>query len=149
MPVQRTPLWPASWLPSLDKSRGSKSAEVQRVWEIYDDWLQFMARLDTLSLDTFLHAGDVSRAWLEWSSAAETAFADAYRFSGMRVVLSFVRRGRMPLMHISVGMFSCIVIHLLHPDLGRRIKAVMDVLDAMIRDGISLARSVEPHGSVG
>ena len=28
-------------------------------------------------------------------------------------------------------------------DLWRRFKAVMDVLDAMIRDGISLARSVE------
>ena len=28
--AQRTPLWPASWLPVLDKSRGSKSAEVQR-----------------------------------------------------------------------------------------------------------------------
>ena len=27
--VQRTPLWPASWLPVLDKSRGCKSAEVQ------------------------------------------------------------------------------------------------------------------------
>ena len=42
-------------------------------------------------------------------------------------------------------MFSCIVIHLLHPclTLRRRFKAVMDVLDAMIRDGISLARSVE------
>ena len=33
--VQRTPLWPASWLPAVDKSRGSKSLEVQRVWEVY------------------------------------------------------------------------------------------------------------------
>ena len=24
-PVQRTPLWPASWLPAVDKSRRSKS----------------------------------------------------------------------------------------------------------------------------
>ena len=31
-PVLRTPLWPASWLPAVDKSRGSKSVEVQRVW---------------------------------------------------------------------------------------------------------------------
>ena len=30
-PVQRTPLWPASCLPAVDKSRGSKSVEVQRV----------------------------------------------------------------------------------------------------------------------
>ena len=42
--LQRTPLWPASWLPFLDKSRGSKAAEVQRVWDIYDDRLQFMSR---------------------------------------------------------------------------------------------------------
>ena len=27
-PVQRTPPWPASWLPAVDKSRGSKSVEV-------------------------------------------------------------------------------------------------------------------------
>ena len=81
-PVQRTPLWPASWLPALDKSGDSKSAEVQRVWEIYDDRLKFMARLDTLSLDESLGAGDVCRAWLVWSSAAENALADAYRFAG-------------------------------------------------------------------
>ena len=32
-PVQRTPLlWLASWLPAVDKSRGSKSVEVQRAW---------------------------------------------------------------------------------------------------------------------
>ena len=40
-PVQRTPLWPASWLPVVDKGRGSKSVEVQRVWEVYDERLQF------------------------------------------------------------------------------------------------------------
>ena len=33
--------WPASWLPVLDQSRGSKSAEFRRVWGIYDDRLQF------------------------------------------------------------------------------------------------------------
>ena len=39
LPLQRTPLWPASWPswpPVLDKSRVSKAAEVQRVWDIYD-----------------------------------------------------------------------------------------------------------------
>ena len=50
LPVQRTPLWPVSWLPVLDKSRGSKSAEVQRVWGIYDG-LQFVTRDDALGLD--------------------------------------------------------------------------------------------------
>ena len=79
---QRTPLWPASWLPMLDKSRGSKSAEVQRVWGVYDDRLQFMTRDDALNLDEALRSGDVSRAWSVWSSAAEAALADAYKFAG-------------------------------------------------------------------
>ena len=79
-PVQRTSLWPASWLPAIDKSRSSKSVEVQRVWEVYDERLQFLSRHDALLLDESLDAGDVSRAWLVWSRAAEAALADAYRF---------------------------------------------------------------------
>ena len=46
-PVRETPLWSASWLPALDKSRGSKSVEVLRVWEVYDDRLRFMSRADS------------------------------------------------------------------------------------------------------
>ena len=76
--VKRTPLWPASWLPALDKTRGSKSVEVQRVWEIYDERLQFMSREDALGLDSALLCGDVSSAWMIWSSAAESALADAF-----------------------------------------------------------------------
>ena len=44
-PVRFSPLWPASWLPAVDKSRGSKSVEVLRVWEIYDDRLHAHVRL--------------------------------------------------------------------------------------------------------
>ena len=80
--VQRTPLWPASWLPAVDKSRSSKSVEVQRVWEVYDERLQFMSCRDALLLDDSLAAGDVSQAWAVWSSAAESALVDAYLFSG-------------------------------------------------------------------
>ena len=78
----RTPLWPASWLPAVDKGRGSKSVDVQRVWAFYDERLQFMSRQGALRLDESLEAGDVSRAWLVWSGAAETALADACRFCG-------------------------------------------------------------------
>ena len=78
--VQRTPLWPASWLPAVDKSRSSKSVEVQRVWEVYDKRLQFMSCRDALLLNAALAAGDVSQAWAVWSGAAESALADAYRF---------------------------------------------------------------------
>ena len=53
----------------------SKSVEVQRVWERDDDRLQFMSRQDALLLDESLDAGDISQAWLVWSSAAETALA--------------------------------------------------------------------------
>ena len=128
-PVRFSPLWPASWLPAVDKSRGSKSVEVQRVWEIYDDRLQFMSRQGALLLGESLGAGDVSRAWLVWSSAAETAPADAYRFSGgpapnqglvlgrgmarFRLVrLGGIRFGRfvvMLLMFMMLLMSSCIV----------------------------------------
>ena len=54
LPVRRSPLWPASWLPVLDKSRGSKAAEVQSVWDKNDDRLQFMSRDDAFSLDDSL-----------------------------------------------------------------------------------------------
>ena len=38
-PLLCTPLWPASWLSAVDKSGSSKSVEVQRVWEAYDERL--------------------------------------------------------------------------------------------------------------
>ena len=81
-PVRCTPLWPASWLPALDKSRGSKSIEVQKVWDVYDERLQFMSREDALRLDDALLLGNVSSAWMVWSSAAEKALADAFQFAG-------------------------------------------------------------------
>ena len=67
---------------TLEKSRGSKSVEVRRVWEIYDDLLQFMLSVDAQCLDESLGVGGVSRAWLVWSAAAQTALADAYWFAG-------------------------------------------------------------------
>ena len=57
-------LWPASWLPAIDKSRGSKSVEVQRVWEVYDERLRFMSRRDASLLDESLDRDDVSLACL-------------------------------------------------------------------------------------
>ena len=80
--VRCTPLWPASWLPVVDKSRGSKSVEDKRVWEIYDERLQFVSRQDASLLDQSLNRGDVSLALSVWSRAAESALVDAFRFSG-------------------------------------------------------------------
>ena len=164
-PVSRTPLWLASWLPAVDKSRGSKSVDVQRVWEVYDERLQFVSRQDALFLDESLNADDVSHAWLVWSGAAETALADAYGFCGgpilsrglvlgrgsalFRVVRlggHKVRKARGSVSDVddAAGVFlyrDSSIAPLL--DMRRRFKAVLDVLGAMIRHGVSLSWSVE------
>ena len=169
-PVQRTPLWPASWLLAVDKSRGSKFVEVQRVWEIYDDRLQFMFGQDALLLHESSDAGDVFQAWLVWSGAAETALADAYRFSGgpapnRGLVLG---RGRARFRVVRLGGHKVRKVRgsaadahdaadvLLHRDssiaplldMRRRFKAVMDVLDSMISHMVTLARSVEQRNRI-
>ena len=41
-----------------------------------------MSREDALGLDEALLRGDVSGAWMIWSSAAEKALADAFQFAG-------------------------------------------------------------------
>ena len=132
-PIRCTPLCPASWLPALDKSRGSQFVEVQRVWEVYDDRLRFMSRAASDGLTSSLLDGDVPSAWAAWSTAAETALADAYCFLGVRfligvlflvvvllvfvlfalVVLRFVRFVVMLLILLTVELFICIVILLL------------------------------------
>ena len=158
-------LWPASWLPAVDKGRGSKSVKVRRVWEIYDERLQFMSRQDATLLDGSLAAGDVSRAWAVWSGAVESPLADAYRFSGgplpsRRLVLGWgsasfrvvklgghrVRKARgsaadaVDAADVFMYRDSSIAPLL---DMRRRFKAVMELLDAMIRCGVSLSRSLE------
>ena len=165
LPVQRSPLWPASWLLVLDKSRGSKAVEVQRVWDVHDDRLQFMSWDDALNLDDSLARRDVSLAWLIWSSAIEAALADAYRFTGGPVPDSGLVLGRGVFRSRSVRLGGPKVrkarknfadsqegseVSLYHDvstapllDLRRRLKLVVDLLSAMIRDGVSLARSVE------
>ena len=164
-PLSRTLLWLAFWLSAVDKSRGSKSVAVQRVWEVYDERLQFISRQDAMRLDESLEAGDLSRAWPVWSGAAEAVLADAYRFIGgpipsrglvlgresalFRVVRLGGHKVRKARVHVSdanddAGVFlyrDSSIAPLL--DVGRRSKAAMSVLDAMVRYGISLARSVE------
>ena len=166
-PVSRTLFWPASWLPAVDKSRGSKSVGfgVRRVWEVFDERLQFMSRQDALQQDESLDAGDVSRAWLVWSWAAEVALADAFRFSGRSVPTRSLVLGRCSALFRVVWLGGPLVKRarsnaadvvdaadvFLYRDssiapllnMRRRFKAVMDVLSATIRYGVSLFRSVE------
>ena len=148
-----TSLWPASWLPAVDKGGGSKSVEVQRVWEVYDERLQFTSLQDAQWLSESLDADDVSHAWLVWSGAAEAALADAYRFCGGsypwrgRALFRVVRLGGHKVRdNVSdvvdgAGVFlyrDSSIAPLL--DMRRRL---MGVLDPMIRSGASFARSVE------
>ena len=163
-PVRFSPLWPASWLPAVDKSRGSESVEVRRVWEVYDDRLQFMSQRDAFLLNESLDAGDVSEAWLVWSRAAETALADAYCFSGGPAPCQglYLGRGIARFRHVRLGDYkvrkvrcNAVDVHdaavflyrdaSMAPllDMRRRFRAVMDVLSAMIQHGVSLAGSVE------
>ena len=121
-PVQCTPLWPASWLPAVDKGRGSKSAEVQRVWEIYDERLQFMSRRDASLLDESLGRDDVSMAWAVWSRAAESALADAFRFSGGPLLSRGLVLGR--------GSALLRIVQLGGPRVRRARAHVADALDA-------------------
>ena len=81
-PFRFTPIWPACWISAVDRSRSSRSAEVRRVWEVYDERLSFVPVGDALCLDDALHSGDVSRAWLAWSSAAENALVAAFCLAG-------------------------------------------------------------------
>ena len=118
---------------------------------------------DVLRLDESLREDDVSRAWMVLSGAAEAALADAYRFAGRPVPvrgLLFERgsarvvwlsgpkvrkaRGNAADAHEAGDVFmyrDSSIAPLL--DLRRRLKAVIDVLDSMIRSGVSLARSLE------
>ena len=154
--VRCTPLWLASWLPALDKSRGSESVEVQRVCEVYDGRLRFMSLSADTRLTRSLLDGDVSSAWAVWSSAAESVCQGVRFLVGVLflfvVLLDFVLYALLVLKFVvmlltllTVGTFICIVILLLHLflDLWRRLKVVSDILGDMLKNGFILARSFE------
>ena len=108
----------------------------------FDERLQFMSRHDAIQLDESLNADDVCQDWLVWSSAAETALVDAYRFSGVpapnrglvlgrgRACFRVVRLGGHAAdAHDAAGVFlyrDSSIAPLL--DMRRRFKAVVDVL---------------------
>ena len=131
----------------------------------YDERLQFMSRQDASLLDESHVAGDVSRAWLVWSRAAEAALADAFRFSGGPLpsgglVLgrggALFRVGRLGGHQVREARANVadaldaadVFLYRVSSkgpllDMRRRFKAVVDVLGVMICSGVSLSRSVE------
>ena len=134
-------------------------------------------------LDGALLHGDVSSAWMVWSSAAEKALADAFQLAGRPVPRRGLVLGRGMIRLRSVRLGGPIVrsvrrnaadigeiddVSLYRDssaipvlDLRRKLKAVLNLLDAIIRCGASLTRDVElshlwdcifslgPLGSVG
>ena len=77
-----TTLWPASWVCSVDRSRSSKSAEVRRIWDVYDQQLGWVYAEDAISVDRAIALGDVSSAWLAWSESVERALLNAFCLAG-------------------------------------------------------------------
>ena len=90
--------------------------------EIYDNRLQFMSRRDASLLDESLGLDDVSMAWAVWSRAAESALADAFRFSG----------GPLPAGGLVLGRGSAVlrVVQLGGPRVRRARADAADALDA-------------------
>ena len=115
-----------------------------------------MSRQDALWLDESLDAGDVSRAWLVWSCAVkaggpipgrglvlgrENALFRVVRLGGHEVRKA---GGNATDVNDDADVFlyrDSSIAPLLH--MRRRFRAVLSVFDAMIRFGISFARSVE------
>ena len=164
-PFRYTPVWPACWIQAVDRSRSSRSAEVRKVWEVYDERLAFIPASDTLCLENALQAGDLSHAWRVWSSAAENALVAAFCLAGGPVP----ERG----FHLGRGVACFNKVRLGGPkvrkararcadpgdgaqvdlyrdasaaplvDLRRRLRAVLDVLVAIRRSGFSVSRGLE------
>ena len=145
-PFQRTPLWSASWLPAIDKGRSSKSVEVLRVWKVYDERLQFLGRMLYVWMSLSILVMFPVLGWFGLvllrlllltliGSVGDLSLAGVW-FLGV-VVLWF---GLFGLVVTRYGRFGTTFLMLL---MVLVYKAVKSVLDAMIRGGVSFARSVE------
>ena len=163
-PRRFTPLWPASWVSSVDRSRFSKSAEVRRIWDVYDERLRWVDAGDALSVDRAIASGDVSGAWLAWSNAAEGALLSAFclaggpvpergfclgrglaRFNRVRLGGPKVRRIRARCSDPGDGaLVDLYRDHSVAPlvDLRRRLRAVLDILAAIGRSGFTISRDL-------
>ena len=164
LPVRSSVLWPAAWVSCVDKSRGSKSVEVRRIWEVYDESLSFIPPAFWRGIRSSLLAGDVSSAWRIWSFFAEVSLVRAFVTSGGPVSESGFRlgRGAASFRYVSIG---GPVVRKVRSDLGsgdgqavhlfkdssvsrviilrRRLGCVLSVLDGIYRNGLTLSRDLE------
>ena len=94
LPTRFSVLWPAAWVACSDRSRSSKSVEVRRIWEVYEESLLFVHLAFWEGVRSSLLAGDVSSAWSIWSFSAEVSLVRAFVGAGGPVPESGFRLGR-------------------------------------------------------
>ena len=81
-PVRFSPLWPASWLAAVNKTRASKSADVRRIWEVFDKTIKFIPVSLAIAIRDALVERNACAAWTAWSNAAEMVFYHAFCLAG-------------------------------------------------------------------
>ena len=161
-----TPVWPALWLPALDKSKTSPNKEVQEVWKVNDERLKVIDMDTVRSLEGSLGASDPSAAWMTWSNAVERALADAYCLAGGPMPLGGVLRlGRGCLVPVRERLGGvqlkkarpyrsdpgdaedlagqCVFSLAPVLRLRRRLKICIDISGAILMRGFTVARSLE------
>ena len=164
LPARFSVLWPAAWVSCADKSRGSKSVEVRRIWEVYDDSLSFIPPAFWRGIHSSLLAGDVSSPWRIWSFFAEVSLVRAFVSSCGPVPESGFRLGRgaarfryVPIggpvvgkLRSDLGSGDGQAVHLFKDSsvsrviiLRRRLGCVLSVLDGIFRNGLTLSRDLE------
>ena len=164
LPTRFSVLWPAAWVACSDKSRSSKSVEVRRIWEVYDESLLSVHPAFWEGVRSSLLAGDVSSAWSIWSFSAEVSSVRAFVGSGVPVPESGFRLGRgaaqfryVPIGGPAVGKVRSDLgsgdgqaVHLFKDAsvsrvivLRRRLGCVPSVLDGVSENGLALSRDLE------
>ena len=101
-----SPLWPACWLQSPDRSRSSTSREVRDVWDVYIREVGFVPLVVREELFRLCSSPDVDSSWLLWSKEAEASLARAYLAAGgppLSNPSSYVGRGSLSLYSMRLG----------------------------------------------
>ena len=164
LPTWFSALWPAAWVACSDKSRSSKSAEVRRFWEVYDESLSLVHPAFWEGIRSSLLAGDVSSAWRIWSFSAEVSLVRAFVGSGGPAPESGFQlgRGAAQFRYVPIGVP---VVGKLRSDLGsgdgqavhlfedasvsrvivlrRRLGCVLSVPDGISKNGLTLSVDLE------
>ena len=149
--------WIQQHLVAVDKSMWSKAVEVQRVWDIHGEKLQFMAVPHVRAFESALQGRDVCAAEVIWSLAVEGALAEAFWLAGGPVPSNGLDGGRGAARFRTVQLVSgssegedvCLYRDAsVAPVLGLRcrLKAAGDALDGVLRREVTLSRALELSG---